>query len=87
MHACDDEVEAHGVERAERVALTKAAAVAAGSGATAISRLVAANAIAAGRLATVALPLPKRRFLALRHKERYLAKAAAAFLALSSKTD
>lgn len=59
------------------------AAVAAGAGATAISRLVAANAIAAGRLATVALPLPKRRFLALRHKERYLAKAAAAFLALS----
>lgn len=62
------------------------AAVASGAGATAISRLVAANAIAAGRLATVALPLPKRRFLALRHKERYLAKAAAAFLALSSKT-
>ncbi|TQI75556.1 DNA-binding transcriptional LysR family regulator [Bosea sp. AK1] len=59
------------------------AAVAAGAGATAISRLVAANAIAAGRLVTVALPLPKRRFLALRHKERYLAKAAAAFLALS----
>ncbi len=59
------------------------AAVAAGAGATAISRLVAANAIAAGRLATVALPLPKRRFLALRHKERYLAKAAAAFLTLS----
>lgn len=59
------------------------AAVAAGAGATAISRLVAANAIAAGRLATVALRLPKRRFLALRHKERYLAKAAAAFLALS----
>ena len=59
------------------------AAVAAGAGATAISRLVAANAIAAGRLATVALPLPKRRFLALRHKERYLAKAAAAVLALS----
>ena len=60
------------------------AAVAAGAGATAISRLVAANAIAAGRLATVALPLPKRRFLALRHKERYLAKAAAAFLALTA---
>ncbi len=59
------------------------AAVASGAGATAISRLVAANAIAAGRLATVALQLPKRRFLALRHKERYLAKAAAAFLALS----
>lgn len=59
------------------------AAVAAGAGATAISRLVAANAIAAGRLATVALPLPKRRFLALRHKERYLARAAAAFLALA----
>ena len=59
------------------------AAVAAGAGATAISRLVAANAIAAGRLATVALPLSKRRFLALRHKERYLAKAAAAFLTLA----
>lgn len=59
------------------------AAVAAGAGTTAISRLVAANAIAAGRLVTVALPLPKRRFLALRHKERYLAKAAAAFLALA----
>ena len=59
------------------------AAVAAGAGATAISRLVAANAIAAGRLAIVALPLPKRRFLALRHKERYLARAAAAFLTLA----
>lgn len=59
------------------------AAVAAGAGTTAISRLVAANAIAAGRLVTVALALPKRRFLALRHKERYLAKAAAAFLALA----
>ena len=44
------------------------AAVASGAGATAISRLVAANAIAAGRLATVALPLPKRRFLALSRK-------------------
>ena len=52
------------------------AAVASGAGATAISRLVAANAIAAGRLATVALPLPKRRFLALRHKERYRTRAA-----------
>ncbi|MFJ5370792.1 LysR substrate-binding domain-containing protein [Bosea sp. CER48] len=59
------------------------AAVAAGAGMTAISRLVAANAIAAGKLATVELPLPKRRFLALRHKERYLAKSAAAFLALA----
>ena len=48
--------------------------------------LVAANAIAAGRLATVDLPLPKRRFLALRHKERYLAKAAAAFLAMASNS-
>lgn len=58
------------------------AAVAAGAGATAISRLVAANAIAAGRLAIVAIALPKRHFFVLRHKERYLAKAAKAFLAM-----
>lgn len=58
-------------------------AVAAGAGATAISRLVAANAIAAGRLATVAIALPKRHFFVLRHKERYLSKAAKAFFDLA----
>jgi DNA-binding transcriptional LysR family regulator len=58
------------------------AAVEAGTGVTAISRLVVANAIKAGTLAAVKLDLPRRHFFMLRHKERYTTKAAQAFLEL-----
>lgn len=58
------------------------AAVEAGSGVTAISRLVVANAIKAGTLVAVKLALPRRHFFVLRHKERYTTKAAQAFMDL-----
>jgi DNA-binding transcriptional LysR family regulator len=58
------------------------AAVEAGSGVTAISRLVVANAIRAGTLVAVKLALPRRHFFMLRHKERYTTKAAQAFVDL-----
>lgn len=58
------------------------AAVEAGSGVTAISRLVVANAIKAGTLVAVKLALPRRHFFVLRHKERYTTKAAQAFVDL-----
>jgi DNA-binding transcriptional LysR family regulator len=56
------------------------AAVEAGTGVTAISRLVVANAIKAGTLAAVKLALPRRHFFLLRHRERYATKAAQAFV-------
>jgi DNA-binding transcriptional LysR family regulator len=56
------------------------AAVEAGSGVTAISRLVVANALKAGTLVAVRLALPRRHFFVLRHKERYTTKAAQAFV-------
>ncbi|QUS38223.1 LysR family transcriptional regulator [Tardiphaga alba] len=52
------------------------AAVAAGAGATIMSRLVAAARIASGDLVAVDAALPTRRFVQLRHKERYLTQAA-----------
>ncbi|MBS7544464.1 LysR family transcriptional regulator [Ancylobacter oerskovii] len=63
------------------------AAVEAGSGVSVLSRRVAAAAIRAGTLAEIAFPLPPRRFLALRHKERYRTRAAQAFLDLVAETD
>ncbi|MDR6953459.1 DNA-binding transcriptional LysR family regulator [Ancylobacter sp. 3268] len=63
------------------------AAVEAGSGVTVLSRRVAASAIRAGTLAEIAFPLPTRRFLALRHKERYRTRAAQAFLDLVAETE
>lgn len=56
------------------------AAVEAGAGATVLSRLVAASALKAGSLAAVDLPLPRRRFFLLRHRERYVTAAVRAFL-------
>ena len=61
-------------------------AVEAGAGATVLSRLVAGPSLAMGTLVQVAFALPKRRFLALRHKERYATKAATAFLAMIAET-
>lgn len=47
-----------------------------------MSGLVVASALRAGTLAAVPLPLPRRQFLALRHKERYVTRAQREFLAL-----
>ncbi|UEM23623.1 LysR family transcriptional regulator [Skermanella mucosa] len=55
------------------------AAVEAGAGATVISRLVAESSLRAGTLVSVDLALPKRRFFAMRHRERYLTRAAQEF--------
>jgi DNA-binding transcriptional LysR family regulator len=55
------------------------AAVTAGAGATVISRLVVQPALKAGDLVAVEAAVPQRRFFALRHKERYVGRAAAAF--------
>ncbi|QFR34743.1 LysR family transcriptional regulator [Ancylobacter sp. TS-1] len=58
------------------------AAVEAGSGATVISRRVVGSAIRAGAVVPIDLPLPSREFLALRHRERTVTRAAQAFLDL-----
>ena len=55
------------------------AAVQAGAGVTAMSRLVVANALAAGALSAVDVELPKRQFFLLAHKERYQTRAAQEF--------
>src|SRR5579859_3689290 len=61
-------------------------AVEAGAGATVISRLVAAGGLRAESLVQVGLALPKRRFYALRHKERHVTHAERAFAALLSES-
>jgi len=55
------------------------AAVQAGDCVTAMSRLVVANALAAGTLRAIDIALPERRFSMLVHKERYRTAAAKAF--------
>ena len=50
-----------------------------GAGITALSESVAADALAAGRLARLAFELPTRDFTLLRHKARYHSRAAEAF--------
>lgn len=55
------------------------AAVEAGAGASLMSRLVVASALRSGGLVDVAADIPPRRFLILRHKERYVSRAAQAF--------
>ncbi|MDR3375618.1 MAG: LysR family transcriptional regulator [Ancalomicrobiaceae bacterium] len=57
-------------------------AVEAGAGVAVLSRLVAVRAIESGRLKALDAGLPKRPFLALRHRERYHTRAAAEFLAV-----
>jgi DNA-binding transcriptional LysR family regulator len=52
------------------------AAVVAGAGASIISRLVAAALIGSGELIAIDAELPTRRFVQLRHKERYVTQAA-----------
>lgn len=58
------------------------AAVAAGAGATVLSRVVVEGDLRAGILRQVGPALRRRRFDVLRHAERYQTQAAAAFLAL-----
>lgn len=52
----------------------------AGAGAALLSRHVVDGAIAAGTLAVLPLTLPKRRFFAVRRKERHVSEAVRAFL-------
>lgn len=52
------------------------AAVEAGSGAAIMSRLVVEQSVRLGTLALVPFALPPRRFLALRHKQRHVTRAA-----------
>jgi DNA-binding transcriptional LysR family regulator len=56
-------------------------AVESGDCATAISDLVVAQSLAAGTLHRVKIDLPKRSFIALRHKERYASQAEKALFA------
>lgn len=83
----EDALDRHGVDPASLdVALELPSneavlgAVTAGSGATVISRLVAAAGIHAGTLKEIALPFPERRFVALRHADRQTSRAEAAFI-------
>lgn len=50
-------------------------AVAAGAGATIISKLVIIHLLKSGGLVALDLPLPPRRFFSVRHKERYVTQA------------
>ena len=55
------------------------AAVVAGAGLAVMSRLVVDASIKAGELVAAPLVLPRRRFLVLRHRQRYKSQAARAF--------
>ena len=57
-------------------------AVEAGAGITVLSRMAVGSALAAGTLVQVETPLPGRSFHALRHRERYFGRVAAAFVDL-----
>jgi DNA-binding transcriptional LysR family regulator len=61
-------------------------AVAAGAGATVISKLVAAALLKTRTLVALDLPLEKRHFSILRHKERYLTEAEREFYRLAKET-
>jgi DNA-binding transcriptional LysR family regulator len=54
-------------------------AVAAGAGATIMSRMVADSLLASGALVAIKSSLPKRSFFSVRHKERYATQAQRAF--------
>ena len=59
-------------------------AVEAGSGITILSKLVVAASLKAKTLVALDVQLPKRRFFALRHKERYFTRAEREFLAIAA---
>lgn len=63
------------------------AAVEAGAGATILSRLVVANSLRSGALIAPELPLPRRHFLMLRHKERYVTQAERELALLIANND
>lgn len=58
-------------------------AVEAGAGISVLSRMVVGAALKAGSLVQIETPLPGRDFHALRHRERYFGRAAAAFVELA----
>jgi len=60
--------------------------VEAGAGATAISRLVAADKLSAGRLVELPLPCSDRRYLALRHGDRHRGRAESVLLDMMRPT-
>lgn len=55
-------------------------AVEAGGGATVISELVVQSSLEHGALFAIALPLPRRDFVLLQHRDRYHSKAETAFM-------
>lgn len=59
-------------------------AVEAGAGVTILSSLVVRRALEAGSLIAIDVDLPTRRFSLLRHRERYLTQASAAFQKLAT---
>lgn len=59
-------------------------AIEAGAGVTIISKLVVSAALKAKTLVAVDVPLPTRKFCALRHKERYFTRAVRAFMAVAA---
>jgi DNA-binding transcriptional LysR family regulator len=59
-------------------------AVEAGSGITILSKLVVAASLKAKTLVALDVQLPKRRFFALRHKERYFTRAEREFLTVAA---
>lgn len=59
-------------------------AVEAGSGVTIISRLVVASSLKAKTVVALDVQLPKRKFYALRHKERYFTRAEREFIDIAS---
>jgi DNA-binding transcriptional LysR family regulator len=57
-------------------------AVEAGAGATVLSSLAVAAGLRSGSLKAVGPPFPERKFIILRHGDRYFSKAEAALIAL-----
>ncbi|MDD2877446.1 MAG: LysR family transcriptional regulator [Acidiphilium sp.] len=62
-------------------------AVIGGAGATILSELVCADAIAAGKLAELPITLPRRTYFAVQHQDRTRTRAAAALLAMLRRAD
>ena len=62
------------------------AAVEAGAGATVISELVVEPSLRYGALKAIDLPLPRRHFEILRHRDRYRSQAEQAFMAILGAT-
>lgn len=57
-------------------------AVSGGAGATILSELVCADALAAGKVIELPVPLPRRTYFAVQHQDRTRTRAAAALLAM-----